>query len=141
MAPGRLALALAAVCVVAAGCGGGAKTVTVTDTGGSSTTPALMMDVLGKKVERPSQFAFSANGDLVAQDLRWKDWGKETATATGTFLFNPAPHTTTTPVRGTLTATNLERCRAVSYYTTTRLEFDQRPPYQPQVPRLSTPCD
>jgi hypothetical protein len=136
----RLAPALLAV---VAGCGGGGTdTVTVTDTtGGTSTTPASIVDVMGKAAERPSEFAFSANGDLVAKDLRWQDWGEDTATATATFLFSPAPHTTTTTVHGKLVATDLERCRAVSYYTTARLEFDERPPFRPQVPRLGTPCD
>ncbi|MFL5780827.1 MAG: LppP/LprE family lipoprotein [Thermoleophilaceae bacterium] len=143
MAPARLAIAFVAACLVAAGCGGGG-TKTVTETvrnGGTSTTPAFMVDVLGKRSEQPPDFAFSANGDLVAKDLHWKDWGQDTATASATFVFNPAPHTTQTTVHGKLVATDLERCRAVSYYTTTRLSFDERPPFQPQVPRLGTPCD
>src|SRR4051794_29127770 len=144
MARPRLALVLlVAVTATVAGCGGGgAKTVTVTDTnGGTSTTPAFIVDVLGKRSEQPPQLAFSANGDLVAKDLHWRDWGQDTATASATFVFNPAPHTTQTTVHGKLVATDLERCRAVSYYTTTRLTFDERPPFQPQVPRLGTPCD
>jgi hypothetical protein len=143
MAPDRLAIALVTACLVAAGCGGGgSKTVTVTDTtGGTSTTPAFIVDVLGKRSEQPSEFTFSVNGDLVAKDLRWQDWGQDTATASATFVFNPAPHTSQTTVHGKFVATDLERCRAVSYYTTTRLTFDERPPFQPQVPRLGTPCD
>jgi hypothetical protein len=144
MARSRGALALVAgIALLASGCGGG-ETKTVTETvagGGSSTTPAFIVDVLGKRSERPSELAFSVDGDLVAKDLVWKDWGEDTATATGTFVFSPAPHTSTTTVHGSLTATDLERCRAVSYYTTTRLTFDGRPPFRPRVPRLSTPCD
>jgi LppP/LprE lipoprotein len=143
MARPRFALVLAvATLAVVAGCGKGTETVTQTVTsGGTSTTPASIVDVLGKRSERPSELAFSVNGDLVAKDLRWQGWGEDTATASATFVFNPAPHTTTTTVRGKLTVTDLERCKAVSYYTTTRLEFDERPPFQPQVPRLGTPCD
>lgn len=147
MARTRLALALVAGAVVvgsAPGCGG--KTTTVTDTvhgksGGTSTTPAFIVDVAGKRAEQPSEFAFSVNGDLVARDLRWQDWGTDTATATATFVFSPAPHTKETAVRGRFVATDLERCKAVSYYTTTRLSFDEPPPFRPQVPRLGTPCD
>jgi hypothetical protein len=143
MPPARLAIALVAACLVAAGCGGG-ETKTVTETvenGGTSTTPAFILDVLGKRSEQPPELQFSANGDLVAKDLHWKDWGQDSATTSATFIFNPAPHTRQTTVHGKLVATDLERCRAVSYYTTTRLTFDERPPFQPQVPRLGTPCD
>jgi LppP/LprE lipoprotein len=143
MARGRLLISLAALAAVASGCGGGgSKTVTVTDTtGGTATTPTFMVDVLGKRAEHPSEFALSVNGDLVAKDLRWRNWGSDTATASATFVFNPAPHTNPATVHGRFIATDLERCKAFSYYTTTRLEFDERPPFQPQVPRLGTPCD
>jgi hypothetical protein len=77
---------------------------------------------------------------VVATGLRWQGWGSPTATASGTFLFNAAPHTSETAVRGKLVATGLEDCGQASYYTSTRLQFDERPPFQPQVPRLRTPC-
>src|SRR3954470_7059752 len=94
MARPRVALALlVAVAAGAPGCGGETKTVTRTVTnGGASTTPAFIVDVLGKRSEQPSEFTFSVNGDLVAKDLRWQDWGQDTATASATFVFNAAPH-------------------------------------------------
>jgi sulfur carrier protein ThiS len=138
---------LTAISAVVSGCGG-SKTTTVTETervstqsGGSATTSTFIVDVLGQRSEQPSEFAFSVNGDLVARQLRWHGWGSPTATARATFVFNAAPHTSATTVNGKVVATAIERCRAASYYTTTRLEFDERPPFQPQVPRLGTPCD
>jgi hypothetical protein len=128
--------------LAASGCGGG-TTTTVIRTERPPSKPsrdAFIVDITGARSARPSELAFSVNRDLVATGLRWQGWGSPTATASGTFLFNAAPHTSETAFRGKLVATGLEDCGQASYYTSTRLQFDERPPFQPQVPRLRTPC-
>jgi hypothetical protein len=140
--PSALALLAGTALLASSGCGGG-TTTTVIETEhveGKPAVDAFIVDFDGRRSAQPSEIAFSANGDLVATGLRWRSWGSATATATGTFVFNPAPHTHETTVPGTLVASGLEPCRKASYYTATRLEFDERPPFQPQVPPLTTPC-
>ena len=132
----RLAI-LATAAVAASGCGGSTKTVTETERAPAT----FIVDVLEKRNVRPSELAFSVNRDLVATGLRWRDWGKPTATADATFVFDQAPHTGKSTVPGKLLASRLERCGDASYYTVTRFEFDEQPPFQPQAPPLRTPCD
>ena len=133
----RLPLALLAAGLVLAGCGG--ETTTVTETVRRPAT--FIVDVLDKRTVRPSEIAFSVNRDLVASELAWEDWGKPTASATATFVFDQAPHTSKSSVPGKLVVSGLERCGGAAYYTSTRFEFEEEPPFQPQVPPLSTPCD
>jgi hypothetical protein len=134
---GRLALLAGTAAVAASGCGGSTKTVTETER-----VPAtFIVDVLEKRSVRPSELSFSVNRDLVATDLRWQGWGEPTATADATFVFDQAPHTGKSTVPGKLLVSRLERCGAASYYTVTRFEFDEQPPFQPQAPPLRTPCD
>ncbi|HKP89328.1 MAG TPA: hypothetical protein VJT75_05080 [Thermoleophilaceae bacterium] len=124
------------VAIAAGGCGGKTKTVTETER-----VPAtFIVDMLGKRTVRPSEIAFSVNRDLVATELVWKDWGKPTATASATFVFDQAPHTSKSSVPGRLLVSRLERCGKASYYTATRFEFDEQPPFQPQTPPFETPC-
>ena len=133
----RLALVAAAAAVAPAGCAETTKTVTETER-----VPAtFIVDVLEKRNVRPSELAFSVNRDLVATGLRWRDWGKPTATADATFVFDQAPHTGKSTVPGKLLVSRLERCGQASYYTVTRFEFDEQPPFRPQAPPLRTPCD
>ena len=144
MRPRRaLAVAAALTAGTCAGCGGGGggdATTTVTHTVQSSSR-AFVVDVLGRKAARPTRFGFSVNGDLVADGLHWSGWGTPTATGSGTFAFNPAPHTGTTSVPGELVLTGLKPCGGASYYTHAGVDFQRRPPFQPQLPRLQTPCD
>jgi hypothetical protein len=136
--PARLPIALLAAGVVAAGCGGDEGT-TVTETVRAPAT--FIVDVLEKRNVRPSELAFSVNRDLVATGLRWENWGEPTATATATFVFDQAPHTGKSTIQGRLLVSRLERCQGASYYTVTRFEFDEEPPFQPRTPPLRTPCD
>ena len=133
----RLAVLAATAAAGVAGCGGSTETVTETER-----VPAtFIVDVLEKRNVRPSELSFSVNRDLVATGLRWQGWGTPTATADATFVFDQAPHTGKSTVPGKLLVTRLERCGAASYYTATRFEFDEQPPFRPQAPPLRTPCD
>ena len=134
----RLPLALLAAAGVAGGCGGNGDT-TVTETVRRPAT--FIVDILDKKTVRPSEIAFSVNRDLVATELRWSGWGKPTASASATFVFDQAPHTSKSSVPGTLLVSGLRRCLGAAYYTSTRLRFDEQPPFEPRLPPLSTPCD
>lgn len=130
-------LAVVVVVVTSAGCGGRTKTVIRTTT--TQARQALMEDPLGKSSGQPSDFPFSVNSDLVATALRWERWGSDTASARGTFVFSPAPHTNSTSVTGTLSVSGLQACGATYYYTTVSFRFDSPPPYQPHV-TLQAPC-
>ena len=138
----RSCTSLLAVTVDASGCGGGggaSDTETVTETVRAPAT--FIVDVLDKRNVRPSELAFSINRDLVASDLRWQGWGQPTASASATFVFDQAPHTGKSTVPGRLVVSRLERCKGASYYTATRFEFDEQPPFEPRPPPLRTPCD
>jgi hypothetical protein len=133
---------LCAVALAAGGCGGGGTTTIITSETTTVTRAAqsiLIEDPLGRRTSQPPRFEFAANGDLVATQLQWSDWGSPTATGHAVFLFSPAPHATTTQVPGTLTVGGIRQCRGEAYYTTVQLAFERTPPFQPQV-RLSTPC-
>ena len=135
----RLPLALLAIAGVAGGCGGGGGGDTVTVTVPQPAT--FIVDILDKRTVRPSEIAFSVNRDLVATELRWSGWGKPTASASATFVFDQAPHTSKSSVPGRLVVSQPQRCMGALYYTSTRLQFDEQPPFEPRVPPLSTPCD
>jgi hypothetical protein len=144
----RAAALLPLVVAVLAGCGGGDTTViqtvaTTTTTQSTATTSGgetFVMDVMSRQSAQPSEFQFSVNGDLIARNLSWGGWGSPTATGTGSFDFNPAPHDKTTTVPGTVTVSSPQRCNGDTYYTSVQFKFEQTPPFEPVATPLSTPC-
>jgi hypothetical protein len=151
--PGLVAVPAAVLAL--AGCGGGdGSTTTViqttttapvqpttTETAATPVASVFVQTIDGQRSAQPSEIPFSVNGDLVGTDLQWSDWGSDSATAQGTFVFDAAPHTNPTSVPGTLTVSGLVACADEGYYTSARLSFTQQPPFQPQVPSFTVPCD
>lgn len=138
---------IAAVTLVA--CGGSDTTVinnTTTVTAEVTTTTedaagdAVMMNQGSQEFTEPAEFSFSVNGDLVANDLTWANWGADTAKGSGTFAFRDYPSTRRVEVGGTVAVSGLSECNGKRYYTQAAFSFDSKPPFEPQVSSLPTPC-
>jgi hypothetical protein len=105
-----------------------------------SAEDAVMMNYGSQEFAEPAEFSFSVNGDLVANDLTWENWGGDTAEGSGRFAFRDYPSTRRVEVSGTIAVSGLSECNGKSYYTRTTFSFDSKPPFEPEV-ALPTPCD
>jgi len=147
------------VCAAAlalAGCGGGDSTTVVSHVTTVTSTPSTVTETtstqsnapltllpspaLNKSYKKPSTYALSADGDLVAEGLTWSGWGAPSAQASGTFNFRELPSNKRTSLPGTITASALESCNSVQYYTRIQVHVPASAPFQPQTPPLQTPC-
>jgi hypothetical protein len=145
----RSAITLVAASLLLAACGGGTTTVVkkVVTTTSSTAAPATSAPTylpglaLSGRYQPPSTYTFSADGDLVAKDLRWTGWGAPTATATGTFVETQHPSMRRASYPGTLTVTSLKPCNGGQYYTQLHLSLPANALFQPQLVPARTPCD
>jgi hypothetical protein len=140
-----LIAALALVGTLAlASCGGSGSTTTVERTVTVMKTrkagPAYLPDVLGRYLVKPGTYAFSADGDLVMKNLKWRGWGSDSATATGKIEERPASGLIDT-FTGSMRASKPEACRGVRYYTEVSAVVPPQAPFVPAAPTtLQTPC-
>jgi hypothetical protein len=71
----------------------------------------------GPYVAKPTKLGFSADGDLVAQHLKWSDWGQSIAVGKGLFVFREAPSNASDAVSGSVTLSQPKRCNGKLHYT------------------------
>lgn len=134
----------AAIALALASCGGGStttveRTVTVMKTRQAPTT--LLPDVLGQNHVEPTNYSFSADGDLTMANLRWRDWGQSRAHARGRVDEHPASGLLDS-FAGSMEAFAPVRCHGRRYYTEVFAKVPPQAPFVPERPtKLDTPCD
>jgi hypothetical protein len=102
----------------------------------------MIIDPAGERQSMPEEFAFSVNQDLVGSDLQWRDWGEQSAAASGDFLVRAYPSTQQVDVPGTMLVTRLVHCRGTGYYTHADVSLPADIPFDPPDEfELQTPCD
>jgi hypothetical protein len=146
LAAGAAATAAAVVAVALIIGGGGGKSESDggedPQLGKGEGDAAMVIDPAGERQSMPESFAFSVNQDLVGSDLQWRDWGEQSAAASGDFLVRAYPSTQQVDVPGTMLVTRLVQCRGTGYYTHADVSLPADIPFDPPDEyELQTPCD